>query len=47
MAAKAKANQIVRKGNQLGTSCQNSDKLNIIDTKKEIGKIAGVIILNR
>jgi hypothetical protein len=42
-AKMAKANQVARKGNQPGTSCQKSDKLSTpIDTKKELAKMAGV-----
>lgn len=50
LEAKAKANQQARKGNQRGTSCQNSDNLKnehgmlveTIDVKREIAKAAGV-----
>jgi hypothetical protein len=43
IAAKAKANQVARKGEQAGPSCQKSDKLiDPIDTKKEIAKAADV-----
>lgn len=43
LAAKAKQNQVVRKGEQAGTSCQKSDNLiTPIDTKKEVAKVAGV-----
>lgn len=42
-AARAKANQVARKGSQRGTTCQKSDKLlQTIDTKKEVAKIANV-----
>lgn len=40
--AKAKANQKARKGDQPGATCQISDELERIDTKKEIAAIAGV-----
>ena len=41
IAAKAKANQVLRKGEQAGATCQISDKLmQTIDTKKEIAKAA-------
>lgn len=40
--AKAKANQKARKGDQPGASCQISDELERIDTKKEVAAIAGV-----
>lgn len=43
LAAKAKQNQVARKGEQAGTSCQKSDNLiTPIDTKKEVAKVAGV-----
>ena len=42
VAAKAKDNERVRKGNQPGASRQNSANLRPIDTKKELAKIAGV-----
>jgi len=42
MARKAKENQIVRKGEQPGTTPQNSAKLKPTDTRKELAKVAGV-----
>jgi len=39
IAARAKENQKVRKGNQPGATCQKSDRL--IDTKKELAALAG------
>jgi len=43
IAAKAKANQVVRKGNQTGATSQISVELiTPIDTQKELAKIAGV-----
>jgi len=41
-AAKAKKNIQIRKGNQPGATSQNSAKLDKIDTREEIAKIAGV-----
>ncbi len=38
---RAKANQVDRKGNQAGASCQKSDKLVPVDTKKELAKATG------
>lgn len=38
----AKQNQVARKGEQAGATCQNSDNLTPIDTKKEVAKAAGV-----
>ena len=32
----------MRKGGQPGATCQNSDNLEVVDTKKELAKIAGV-----
>lgn len=43
LAAKAKANQIARKGEQAGASFQNSGKLPApVHTEKELAKMAGV-----
>lgn len=42
IAAKAKANQVERKGNQSGSTCQKSDKLIPVDTKKELAKVANI-----
>ena len=42
ISARAKANQQLRKGGQPGASCQNSDNLDVIDTKRELAKEAGV-----
>ena len=39
----AKALDGIDKGNQPGATCQNSDKVQTIDTKKEIAKIAGAV----
>jgi len=39
---KAKENQITRKGSQDGSTCPNLDKLEAVDTKKELAKIAGI-----
>jgi len=41
-AKKAKENEIIRKGKQAGATCQNSDKLIPIDTKREIAKVANL-----
>lgn len=41
IAKQAKGNQIKRKGGQAGATCQNSDNLDPIDTKKEMAKLAG------
>ena len=43
IAAKAKKNIQIRKGNQPGATCQNSDNMQTIDTKKEIAEIAGAV----
>jgi hypothetical protein len=40
--ARAKANQVIRKGDQGGASLPNSVNLEIVNTQKEISKIAGV-----
>jgi len=42
IAGKAKENQIARKGDQAGASCQKSGNLIPVDTKKELATIAGV-----
>jgi 16S rRNA G966 N2-methylase RsmD len=42
IAKRAKENQVERKGNQAGATCQKSDKLSSIDTKKEVAKAANV-----
>jgi len=42
IAARAKENQKERKGEQPGATCQKSDNLSPVDTKREIAAIAGV-----
>jgi len=42
IAARAKGNQKERKGEQPGATCQKSDNLIPVDTKRELAAIAGV-----
>lgn len=42
MSARAKDNQVARKGEQLGTTKKNSAELSPVETRLELAKLAGV-----